>query len=140
MAKDKIHGTVIIALEKDGWIVNKNPLFISYDVDERAFEIDLGAEKLLTASKGRQRIAVEVKTFAGSVSNQFHLALGQFLDYEAALAASPDENDRILYIALPEEAYAKLNSIKFFRNRIRQHRLRFITLNLIEQTIAEWIS
>ena len=116
MARDKIHNIVVKALEEDGWEVNNDPLYIKYDINQGAFEIDLGAEKLIAAKKENDRIAIEIKTFAGSIGNQFHMALGQFLDYEAALAASPNDNDRILYIALPEEAYNKLNSILFFGN------------------------
>jgi len=139
MAKDKIHEIVVNALKKEDWKITKDPLFIEYDIDESAFEIDLGAEKLIAAQKGNKRIAVEIKTFAGSMSYQFHNTLGQFLDYEAALANSPNDNDRQLYIALPEEAHNKLNNITFFRNRIIQFGLRFITIDIENQIIVKWI-
>jgi len=139
MARDKIHKIVVKALKNDNWIVNKAPLYIEYDSNKDAFEIDLGAEKLIAAERNNKRIAVEIKTFTGSISNQFHGALGQFLDYEAALANSKNDSDRILYLALPEEAYNKLNSIQFFRNRIVQYNLRFITIDLENQNIVEWI-
>ena len=47
MAKDKIHKIVIKALQNEGWTITQDPLYIEYDVDEDAFEIDLGAEKLI---------------------------------------------------------------------------------------------
>jgi XisH protein len=50
------------------------------------YEIDFGAEKLLAAEKGTEKIAVELKSFAGpSEVNEFHRAVGQFNDYAAAL-------------------------------------------------------
>jgi len=140
MARDKIHKIVVTALKNEGWKVTADPLFVEYDVDENAFEIDLGAEKLIAAEKGNIRIAVEIKTFAGSLSHQFHGTLGQFLDYEAALANSPNNNDRKLYLAVPEEAHNKLNSIQFFRNRIIQYGLRFITIDIKNQIIVKWIN
>ena len=139
MAKDKIHPIVVQALENEQWTITNDPLYVEYDTDESAFEIDLGAEKLIAAEKGNQRIAVEIKTFAGSISNQFHSALGQYLDYKAALSNSEDDHDRKLYIALPEEAYNKLNSIRFFRQRIQQYELKFIVVDLESQKIVKWI-
>jgi hypothetical protein len=83
-AKDKFHNVVKIAIEKDGWTITDDPLFIrAEDVD---FYIDLGAEKVLAAEKAGQKIAVEIKSFLGaSEVNEFHSALGQFLNYRSAL-------------------------------------------------------
>lgn len=140
MAKDKIHKIVVKALQNEGWTITQDPLYVEYDADENAFEIDLGAEKLIAAERNNKRIAVEIKTFAGSIGHQFHGTLGQFLDYKAALANSPNDKDRMLYIALPEEAYNKINSIQFFRNRIIQYGLKFISIDLENKIIIEWIS
>ncbi|WP_445240167.1 element excision factor XisH family protein [Microcoleus vaginatus] len=63
-AKDKFHNVVKIAIEKDGWTITDDPLFIrAEDVD---FYIDLGAEKVLAAEKAGQKIAVEIKSFLGA--------------------------------------------------------------------------
>lgn len=48
--------------------------------------IDLGAEKLLAAEREGEKIAVEIKSFLSpSAITDFHLALGQFLNYRTAL-------------------------------------------------------
>ncbi len=48
--------------------------------------VDLGAEKLLAAERDGREIAVEIKSFLGlSAINEFHSALGQFLNYRLAL-------------------------------------------------------
>ena len=85
---------VVKALGKDGWNVNKDPLYVRYSPNLPAYEVDLRAEKLIAAEKNNRRIAVEIKEFAGSLGNQFHTALGQFLNYEAAIAENSYENDR----------------------------------------------
>jgi len=66
--------------------------------------IDLGAEKLVVAEKDGEKIAVEIKSFLGpSVISDFHVALGQFLNYRLALEAQGSA--RKLYLAVPEETY-----------------------------------
>lgn len=139
MAKDRIHYIVVAALIKDGWDITHDPLYVSFDANERDFEVDLGAEKLIGAEKENMKIAIEVKSFTKSISNEFHGLLGQYLDYKAALAESTDQNDRTLFIALPEEIYAKIDSIAFFKRRIKEYEIKFITVDLIAQTISEWI-
>ena len=49
--------------------------------------IDLGAEQLIGAQKDNQKIAVEIKSFLSKSSaiSEFNTALGQFINYRAAL-------------------------------------------------------
>ena len=60
-AKDLYHNIVKAALIKDGWEITDDPLTLA--VGERDLYVDLGAEKLLIADRGSQKIAVEVKSF-----------------------------------------------------------------------------
>jgi len=61
-AKDIFHNTVRSALEKDGWTITSDPLFLN--PSERVkIKIDFGA--LISAEKGESLIAVEVKSFVG---------------------------------------------------------------------------
>ncbi|MFN5754958.1 MAG: element excision factor XisH family protein, partial [Pseudanabaena sp.] len=60
-AKDRFHAVVRIALEKEQWNVTDDPLRL--DIGGTKFEIDLGAEQLLAAERGKEKIAVEIKTF-----------------------------------------------------------------------------
>lgn len=51
-------------------------------------QIDLGAQRLTAAQKDRDKIAVEVKNFvSASKISEFHMALGQFINYRTALRA-----------------------------------------------------
>jgi len=96
-AKDIFHNTVRSALEKDGWTITYDPLFLKV-TSQVKLKIDLGAEKLLAAEKGIHKIAVEVKNFLGlSALSEFHTAVGQFLNYRVALEKM--ESERVLYWA-----------------------------------------
>lgn len=77
-AKDIYHNVVKTALEKDGWNITADPLIMKFgEVD---LFIDLGAEKVISAEKNGEKIAVEIKSFAGtSLVSEFHSALGQFI-------------------------------------------------------------
>ncbi|MEB3343241.1 element excision factor XisH family protein [Okeania sp.] len=74
-AKDIFDNAVRFVLEKDGWTVTHDPLFMR--VGDVSFQIDLGGAKIIVAEKGEQKIAVEVKSFVGaSEVKEFHLTLG----------------------------------------------------------------
>jgi XisH protein len=71
-AKDIFHAVVRSALEKEGWVITHDPLYLK--VDEDKLYVDLGAENnLLGADRYGQKIAVEIKCFLGlSLVNEFH--------------------------------------------------------------------
>nr|WP_313887505.1 XisH family protein [Nodosilinea sp. LEGE 07088] len=100
-AKDLFHDAVKRALEKDGWTITHDPLFISFGGVE--MYVDLGAERILAAQRGNEKIAVEIKSFVGaSATTEFSMALGQFLKYQLAL--EEEQPDRTLYLAIPVDA------------------------------------
>lgn len=91
------------ALEKDGWTITNEPLFLQPS-QEVTLKVDLAAEKLISAQKGNQKIAVEVNSFVSlSAISEFHTAVGQFLNYQIALEKL--EPERILYLAIPTDIY-----------------------------------
>lgn len=100
-ARDIFHQIARNALVKDGWTITADPLFLKWDDKDKLY-VDLAAEKLLAAEKGTEKIAVEVKTFAGkSKLEDLHQAVGQFLVYRVALREQ--EPDRVLFLAVPME-------------------------------------
>src|SRR2546430_4279121 len=52
------------ALIKDGWTITDDPLSLPWG--STTLKVDLGAERLIGAEKGTQKIAVEVKSFVRS--------------------------------------------------------------------------
>ena len=102
MARDLFHQNVREALIKEGWNITDDPLRVP--IDGSHLEIDLAAEMVFGAERGNEKIAVEVKSFLSkSFMNNFHEAMGQYLDYRSALEDFDPE--RIVYLALPTHAY-----------------------------------
>lgn len=97
--KDLFHQAVRRALEKDGWTITHAPLPLK--VGTLKLEVDLGADKPITAQKENQKIAVEVKSFlrTSKITELYH-AFGQYFPDKVAL--QKPEPDRILYLAIPE--------------------------------------
>ncbi|HAT14328.1 MAG TPA: fatty-acid oxidation protein subunit alpha [Microcoleaceae bacterium UBA11344] len=134
-AKDFFHNTVKTALEKDGWIITDENLFI--EVEEVDFYIDLAAERILVAEKTGQKIAVEVKSFLGASDvTEFHSALGQCLNYRSALRLT--EPDRTLYLAVPEDVYNEFFIRKFIQRVIVEHQLKLLIFNPTQEEIVQW--
>jgi hypothetical protein len=100
-ARDRYHNSVRQALEADGWKITDDPLPLR--VGARDLYVDLGAEKLLAAERGSEKIAVEIKTLLGpSPIASLEQALGQFILYSDALELL--EPERLLFLAVPESA------------------------------------
>ena len=108
-ARDIFHQAVKNALVKAGWVITHDPLHVDFGGFD--FFIDLGAETLIGASKEGRQIAVEVKSFAGASSlNEFHTAVGQFVNYRLVLSQA--EPDRVLYLAVSEYVYTTVSSVR----------------------------
>lgn len=137
MAKDLFHQAVRKALEKDNWLITDDPLNLKLGgVD---MYVDLGAEKLLAAERAGQKIAVEIKTFGGrSEIAEFHLALGQFLNYRLALQISDPERE--LFLAVPEIIYETFFSLEFIRMSIANYQIKLLVYEPITEAIALWKS
>jgi len=73
------------ALIKDGWTITHDPLSLKWGLKD--LFVDLGAQRLLAAEKGREKIAVEVKSFVGpSDLDDLEKALGQYVLYHDVLS------------------------------------------------------
>jgi hypothetical protein len=135
-AKDFFHDIVKNALDKDGWIITDENLFIK--IDKIEFYIDLAAERILVAEKAGQKIAVEVKSFIGvSVVSEFHTALGQFLNYRSALRKK--EPERILYLAVSFDVYDDFFRSSFIQEVIAEHQLRILVFDSQKEEVVLWI-
>ena len=137
MAKDKFHDAVKYALIKEGWTVTDDPLFLQFGgVD---LFVDLGAEKIIAAQKENQKIAVEIKTFLGySVVSDFHLAVGQVMNYRLILQR--DEPDRLLYLAVPLDIYETFFKLEFTQLAIATYQFKIIVYNTEDEVLLQWIN
>ena len=136
-AKDRFHTIVRIALEKEQWKITDDPLRL--DVGGTKFEIDLGAEQLLGAERGKEKIAVEIKSFlSDSPLTDYHAALGLFLNYRLALEIS--EPTRVLYLAVPIVAYESFFRREFTQISLEKYQIKQIIYNPIQEVIVQWIT
>ena len=134
-AKDIFHNTVKTALEKDQWTITDENLFIQ--VEDIDFYIDLTAERILAAEKTGKKIAVEIKSFLGASDvTEFHLALGQCLNYRSALSLT--EADRTLYLAIPVDVYDEFFSRRFIQRIIGEYKLKLLVFNPEQEEIVIW--
>lgn len=136
MAKDIFHENVKTALQKNGWRITHDPLAIV----SMGFNvlIDLGADNIIAADRDAEKIAVEIKSFAGASDvSQFHMALGQFLNYRDALG--DQEPDRTLFLAIPLDAFETTFQLPFVRRAIERYELRLAVYDPEEETILQWI-
>lgn len=134
-AKDIFHNAVRHALEKEEWIVTDDPLFLRFGgVD---MYIDLAAEQLMSAEKNGEKIAVEIKSFIGvSATTEFSTALGQFLKYQLAL--EEEQPDRILYLAIPIDAYRSFFTLELPRRLVERYQVNLIVYEPEGETIVRW--
>lgn len=137
-ARDIFHTVVISALEKDGWIVTHDPLYLTVDDDK--LYVDLGAQNnLLGAERYGEKIAVEVKCFLGlSLMEKFHEAMGQAWNYQVVL--EEQQPDRRLYLAIPEDIYEDFFTRRLAKMSVSRMQLNLLVFHPIRKEVVSWIS
>ncbi|UOG91090.1 MAG: XisH family protein [Candidatus Thiothrix sulfatifontis] len=136
-ARDIYHDSVKHALEKGGWNVTDDPFLLR--AGAISMYVDLGAERLLAATKNEEKIAVEIKCFLrASDISEFHAALGQFMNYRLAL--SKQEPDRVLYLAVPADTYDSFFTQPFIQDVLHQYQVKLIVFKPDQEVISQWIS
>ncbi len=137
MAKDVFHQQVKNALIKDGWTITNDPLTIRISEAVKV-QIDLAAENAIAAERDSEKIAVEIKSFiAGSDINEFHTALGQYLNYCQAIEEKQPE--RTVYLAVPDETYKDFFQLPFIQRAIQRYQIKLITYDPKKEEIRQWI-
>lgn len=137
-AKDIYHQTVINAMIKDGWKITHDPLRIRLTNGKNLF-IDLGAERLIAAEKGTEKIAVEIKSFRqASDVKDLEEALGQFVLYHRFLIRyNPDYT---LYLAVTEEVGKNVFEEELGQVLIEDGLIKLFTFDPIKEEIIKWIT
>jgi len=134
-AKDIFHEAVKLALQKEQWVITDDPLRFKFG--NVNFQVDLGAERLLAAERANEKIAVEIKSFLNpSAITDFYSALGQFLSYRLALEAT--EPDRVLYLAVPVDAYQTFFQFEFTQTALQRYQVLLIVYDPVNEVIVQW--
>jgi hypothetical protein len=136
-AKDIFHDRVKNALIKDGWQISHDPY--SLKVGKKDLFIDLGAEKLLTAERGSEKIAVEIKSFVSpSEIKDLETALGQYILYQNVLMRI--EPERLLYLAIRESIFEKIFQQEVGKILLENKVVKLLIFNPETEVITQWIS
>jgi XisH protein len=135
-AKDLYHDTVKTALIKDGWIITADPLTITIGL--RSAYIDLGAEKLIAAERGSEKIAVEIKSFLSpSPISDLEMAWGQFFMYARTLQRR--DPDRCLYLAINQKTFNTLFKEEAGQLLLEEPGFHLIVFDPTKEEISQWI-
>jgi hypothetical protein len=100
--------------------------------------VDLGAERLIAAERGIEKIAIEVKSFrSASDMKDLEDAVGQFVLYDHLLTRYDPE--RVLYLAVPEAVRASIFEEEAGAVLIEDRVLRLFTFSPNQEVIVQWI-
>jgi hypothetical protein len=135
-AKDIYHDTVKRALQKDGWIITHDPFPLQ--IGRKRLSADLGAERLINAEKGTQKIVVEVKSFVGrSDVKDLEQALGQYILYRQVL--NEMRIDRSLYLAISQPIFNSVFTIELGQVLLKNQIVKLIVFDDKSEAIVQWI-
>ena len=135
-AKDIFHDCVKNALIKAEWSITHDPFRIR--LTRKNLFVDLGAERLIAADRGTEKIAVERKRFTrASDIKDLEDALGQFILYERLLIRYAPE--RKLYLAVSESVYQTVFEEEAGQILLEDQLLRLLTFNPDQEVISQWI-
>lgn len=120
--RDIYHQLVKEALIAEGWQITHDPYVFETDPQ---LATDLGAERVIGATRDHEKIAVEVKSFlAESQVADLEKALGQYGLYRRLLQLQ--EPNRILYLAVPAYAFENIFQKPVGRLAIDEFKLKLI--------------
>ena len=134
-SRDAYHDTVRHALVKDGWRITHDPYTLTFG--QKSVFVDLGAERIFAAEKDHQKIAVEIKTFAGASDiRDLENAVGQYAFYRSLLARF--EPDRRLFLAVPIAAFTSTFEEPIVRPVIEDLQIAVFAFDPQEEVIIQW--
>jgi hypothetical protein len=136
-AKDIYHDSCKQALIKDGWHISHDPYNLK--IGRKDLFIDLAGEKLITAEKDTQKIAVEIKSFISpSEIRDLETALSQYVLYQNILSRIDPE--RTLYLAIRDASFIKLFEQEVGQILLENQVLKLFTFNPDQEVITRWIA
>ncbi|RFP54097.1 MAG: fatty-acid oxidation protein subunit alpha [Limnothrix sp. CACIAM 69d] len=136
-AKDIFHDCVKNSLVKAGWTITHDPFRIR--LTRKNLFVDLGAERLIAADRGTEKIAVEIKSFTrASDIKDLEDALSQFILYERLLLRYAPE--RTLYLAVTHSVYKTVFEEEAGQILLEDKLIRLLTFDPNQEVIKQWIS
>jgi hypothetical protein len=134
-ARDVFHDAVKNALAKDGWTITHDPYILTFG--QKNVFVDLGAERILAAERGAEKIAVEIKSFRGASDiKDLEAALGQYVFYRSLLARF--EAERRLFLAVPESVFVSTLEEPIARPVLEDLGVALLVFDPQQEAIVRW--
>lgn len=134
-ATDLYHNSVKNALIKDGWTITHDPYTLTFG--QKNVFVDLGAERVVAAEKGQEKIAVEIKSFQGASDiRDVEMALGQYVFYRSLLTRF--EPERKLFLAVPYSVFVSTLEEPIVRPVIEDVAVACIAFDPQQEVIVKW--
>jgi XisH protein len=132
-AKDRLHDIVKHALNKDGWIIDQEQIYLSDN--QRHIWVDLSARR----GESESLILIEVKGFENAASqvDAFMAAIGQYAFYKAMLEFLAYSNP--LYLAIPLLSYEGIFQAPAAQRAIDNLGIWLLVFDPITEDIVRWI-
>ncbi len=135
-AKDLYHDAVRNALIKAGWIITHDPYTLTFG--QREVFVDIGAERVIAAERGNEKIAVEIKSFRSpSEIRDLELAVGQYAFYRSLIVRF--EPTRDLYLAVPNSIFTTTLTESIARPVLQDLAIRIFSFDPDLEEIVTWI-
>ena len=136
MAKDIIHDAVANALINDGWTITDDPLVLRYG--DAHVLVDLGAERVIAAERGNEKIAVEIKSFIGrSPMRDMEVALGQYILYLSFLQQI--EPERRLFLAVSHITYETILQGEAIQMLLDVNHVPLLVVQTEHEEVLKWM-
>jgi hypothetical protein len=134
-AFDLYHDAVKQALLKDGWVITHDPLHLRWG--RKDMYVDLGATRLIMATRAEEKIAVEVKSFvSASEMEAFRDAIGQYAIYRAVMRRTYP--DYTLYLAINATVFNSLFEEPIGQLMIEDEKLKLLVFDDQQEVILQW--
>ncbi len=135
-ARDIYHDNVKNALIKDNWTITHDPFTLRFG--RKRLYADLGAERLISAEKGQQKIVVEIKSFVGlSDIKDLEQALGQYVLYRQLLDEL--EPERRLYLAVTTQVFKSVFEAEIGQLLLNKQVICLLVFEAKDEVIVQWI-
>ncbi|MCU0542650.1 MAG: XisH family protein [Oscillatoriaceae cyanobacterium Prado104] len=136
-AKDVYHDSVKQALISDGWTILKEHYELEYRGDN--LYPDFAAQKSIAATRDREKILVEVKSFLGrSFITDLQATIGQYIMYKEVVE---ERNlDFKLYLAIPANLYRNNFQTPLAQLMLQKTQVNLLVFDPIQEVIEQWIN
>ena len=137
-ARDIYHSAVKNALIKEGWTITHDPIRLRLRRGKNLF-VDLGAERLLAAERGTEKIAVEIKSFVRtSDMKDLEDAVGQFVLYAHLMKRYYPEY--VLYLAVPEVVRRSVFEEEAGQVLLEDGVIRLFSFDPAAEVVVQWMA